>query len=150
MRYLEDIVAGTVDHAGSVQLSEADILEFATRYDPQPFHVDPEAARLSPYGGLIASGWHTIAVSMRQIVDHVFNDAASLGSPGVDEIRWLVPVRPGDTLSPSVTILETRPSRSLPDRGFIRFRVEVHNQDGALAMTMVGTAMVGRRPVATT
>lgn len=148
MRYLEDLVAGTVYPASSVQLSEADILEFATRYDPQPFHVDPEAARRSPYGGLIASGWHTIAVTMRLIVDHVFNDAASLGSPGVDEIRWLVPVRPGDTLSPRVTIEETRSSRSKPDRGFLRFRVEVENQDGALAMTMVGTAMVATRPAA--
>ncbi|MFN8635547.1 MAG: MaoC family dehydratase [Chloroflexota bacterium] len=148
MRYLEDLVAGTVYPASSVQLSEADILEFATRYDPQPFHVDPVAARRSPYGGLIASGWHTIAVTMRLIVDHVFNDAASLGSPGVDEIRWLVPVRPGDTLSPRVTIEETRSSRSKPDRGFLRFRVEVENQDGALAMTMVGTAMVATRPAA--
>src|SRR3954463_9658588 len=115
MRYLADSKPGSVHHAGSVQLSGAEILEFATRYDPQPFHVDPAAASASIYGGLIASGWQPVAVPMRLLVDPVFKDAASMGSPGVDEIRWLRPVRPGDTLSPRVTVLETRVSRSKPD-----------------------------------
>ena len=144
--YLEDFEPGTVQAAGSVQLSEAEILEFALRYDPQPFHVDPEAARASIYGGLIASGWHTIAVTMRLLVDNVFGQAANMGSPGVDEIRWHRPVRPGDTLTPRVTVLETRVSRSKPDRGVLRFRVDVDNQDGELAMSMVGAAFIGRRP----
>ena len=146
IRYLEDFVPGTVFEAGSVQVTEAEIVEFATRYDPQPFHVDADAAQRSIYGGLIASGWHTMALTMRLLVDNVFQGSASMGSPGIDELRWLLPVRPGDTLSPRVTVLETRASRSKPDRGVLRFRVEVSNQDGALALTLEGAAFVGRRP----
>jgi acyl dehydratase len=145
-RYLEDFEPGSIHPAGRVQLSEEEILEFARRYDPQVFHVDPEAARASIYGGLIASGWQTVAVTMRQLVDHVFGDSASMGSPGVDEIRWLRPVRPGDTLFPRVTVLETRVSRSKPDRGVLRFRVDVDNQDGEPTMSMVGASIMGRRP----
>jgi acyl dehydratase len=145
-RYLEDFVPGAVYRAGSVRLTEAEIVEFAGRYDPQPFHLDPDAARSSPYGGLIASGWHTVAATMRLLVDRVFNESASMGSPGVDELRWLLPVRPGDTLSPRAIVLETRPSRSKPDRGILRFRVEVENQDGRLVMSMVGAGIIGRRP----
>lgn len=146
VRYLEDFEPGAVYQAGSVTLSEAEILEFARRYDPQRFHVDPDAARGTIYGGLIASGWHTIAVTMRLLVDHVFGASAGMGSPGVDEIRWHLPVRPGDTLSPRITVLETRVSRSKPDRGVLRFRVDVDNQNGELAMSMVGAAFVGCRP----
>jgi acyl dehydratase len=144
--YLEDFEPGGVFPAGSVQLFEAEILDFARRYDPQVFHVDPVAARSSIYGGLIASGWHTIAVTMRLLVDNVFGRSAGMGSPGVDEIRWHLPVRPGDTLFPRVTVLETRILRSKPDRGILRFQVDVDNQDGALAMSMVGAAFIGRRP----
>ena len=147
MRYLEDFEQGAVYPAGSVQVSEAEILEFATRYDPQPFHVDPEAARDSIYGGLIASGWHTVALTMRLLVDNVFNQAASMGSPGVDEIRWPRPVRPGDTLAARVTVLETRVSRSRPERGILRFRVDVDNQNGAPTMSMLGAVFVGCRPM---
>jgi acyl dehydratase len=143
---LEDFEPGGVHTAGSVQLSEDEILEFARRYDPQVFHVDSEAARASVYGGLIASGWQTVAVTMRQLVDHVLGTAAGMGSPGVDEIRWLRPVRPGDTLSVRMTVLDTRPSRSKPDRGVLRFRVDVDNQDGEPTMSMVGAWIVGRRP----
>jgi acyl dehydratase len=146
MRYLEDFEPDSVHAAGSVQVSEAEILEFATRYDPQPFHVDAEAARGTIYGGLIASGWHTVALTMRLLVDNVFDDAASMGSPGVDEIRWPRPVRPGDTLSPRVTVLETRVSRSRPDRGVLRFRVDVDNQHGEPVMSMAGASFVGCRP----
>ncbi len=145
-RYLEDFVPGAVYEAGSVQLTEAEIVEFATRYDPQAFHVDADAARASIYGGLIASGWHTVAVTMRLLVDNVFNQVASMGSPGVDALRWHLPVRPGDTLSPRAIVLETRPSGSKPDRGILRFRVEVTNQDGVLAMSLDGAAFIGRRP----
>jgi acyl dehydratase len=145
-RYLEDFEPGGVHAAGSVQLSEEEILEFARRYDPQVFHVDPEAARTTIYGGLIASGWHTVAVTMRLLVDHVFGAAANMGSPGVDEIRWPRPVRPGDTLSVRVTVLDVRPSRSKPDRGVLRFRVDADNQDGEPTMSMVGASIMGRRP----
>jgi acyl dehydratase len=145
-RFLEDFVAGTVYDAGSVQISEAEIVEFAQRYDPQQFHVDIEAARRSPYGGLIASGWQTIALSMRLLVDQIFGDSASMGSPGVDEIRWPRPVRPGDTLAVRMTVLDSRPSRSKPDRGILRFSVETANQDGDTVLMMTGVAIVGRRP----
>ena len=144
--YLEDFEPGSVHAAGSVQLSEQEILEFGRRYDPQVFHIDPEAARTTIYGGLIASGWQTVAVTMRLLVDHVFGATASMGSPGVDEIRWLRPVRPGDTLSARVTVLDVRPSRSKPDRGVLRFQVEVDNQDGEPTMSMVGASIMGRRP----
>ena len=145
-RFLEDFEAGDVFEAGSVQLTAAEIVEFATRYDPQPFHLDAAAARRSIYGGLIASGWQTVAVTMRLLVENVFGSSASMGSPGVDELRWLLPVRPGDTLFPRAIVLETRLSRSKPDRGVLRFRVEVSNQAGELVMTMVGVGIVGRRP----
>jgi len=145
-RYLEDFVPGDVYRAGSVRLTEAEIVEFARRYDPQPFHLDAEAARASTYGGLIASGWHTVAATMRLLVDNVFNGSASMGSPGVEALRWLLPVRPGDTLWPRAIVLETRPSRSKPDRGILRFRVEVENQDGEMVMSMEGAGIVGRRP----
>ena len=131
---------------GSFTVSEAEIIEFARRYDPQLFHTDPEAAKSSTFGGLIASGWHTVALTMRQLIDHVFGETAGLGSPGVDELRWLLPVRPGDTLSIRVSVLEARPSKSKPDRGLMRFKVEATNQDGALAMTMVGLAFIRREP----
>jgi acyl dehydratase len=146
MLYLEDFEPGSVHAAGSVQVSEDEILAFARRYDPQPFHVDADAARASIYGGLIASGWQTVALTMRLLVDNVFSEAASMGSPGVDEIRWPRPVRPGDTLSPRVTVLETRVSRSRPDRGILRFRVDVDNQDGEPVMSMAGASFVGCRP----
>jgi acyl dehydratase len=146
MLYLEDFEAGAVYPAGSVTLSEDEILEFGRRYDPQSFHVDPEAARATIYGGLIASGWQTVAVTMRLMVDHVFGSAAGMGSPGVDELRWHRPVRPGDTLYPRVTVLESRVSKSKPDRGVMRFRVDVDNQDGEIAMSLVGAAFIGRRP----
>ena len=145
-RYFEAFIPGTVFDAGSFTVSEAEIIEFARRYDPQQFHTDPEAARSSTFSGLIASGWHTVALTMRQLIDHVFGETAGLGSPGVDELRWLLPVRPGDTLSIRVSVLEARPSKSKPDRGLMRFKVEAANQDGALAMTMVGLAFIQREP----
>jgi acyl dehydratase len=145
-RYFEAFVPGTVFDAGSFTISEAQIIGFARQYDPQVFHVDPVAATSSTFGGLIASGWQTVALTMRQLIDHVFGETAGLGSPGVDELRWLVPVRPGDTLSIQVSVLEARPSRSKPDRGLMRFKVEATNQDGVLAMTLVGLAFIRRQP----
>jgi acyl dehydratase len=140
-RYFEDYVAGSVHEFGSVGVEEAEVLAFARRFDPQVFHTDPEAAQHTVYGGLIASGWHTAGMMMRLFVDHFLSSVASLGSPGVDEIRWRKPVRPGDTLSVRVTILEANRSRSKPDRGIVRSAVEVLNQQGEVVMTMQGINM---------
>jgi len=144
--YLEDFHSGETIDLGSCTISGEEILEFARRYDPQPFHVDEEAARRSIYGGLIASGWHTAALSMRLLVDSMIGNAESLGSPGVDEIRWLKPVRPGDTLTGRVTVLEVVPSRSKSDRGHIRTRCELVNQRGETVMTIVSLGIYRRRP----
>jgi acyl dehydratase len=135
-RYFEDYVAGSVHEFGSILVDESEIIDFARRYDPQPFHTDPAEAQKSVFGGLIASGWHTASMTMRLLVEHYISHVASLGSPGVDELRWLKPVRPGDTLSLRVTLLETLRSRTKPDQGFIRALTEVRNQDGEVVMTM--------------
>lgn len=135
-RYFEDYVPGATHTFGPVTVTEADIIEFAQRYDPQPFHTDPDAAKDSVYGGLIASGWHTAVLMMRQLVEHYLSSVASLGSPGIDELRWLHPVRPGDELSVRVTVSEARRSRSQPQRGIIHSFIEVFNQDDVTVMTM--------------
>src|SRR5512146_2775917 len=126
--YWEDFYAGQVREAGGISLSEEEIMEFAKKYDPQPFHTDPERAKQSAFGGLIASGWQTAAVCMRLICDSYILEAASMGSPGVDEVRWVKPVRPGDTLRLKTTVLETRASTSRPEMGTVRSRSEVYNQ----------------------
>ena len=144
-RYFEEFPVGAVFEAGSVTVSAEEIVEFAARYDPQPSHVDEDAARASIYGGLIASGWHTAALMMRLVVDSIMADTAALGSPGVDELRWLLPVRPGDTLSVRMTVADARVSRSKPDRGLVQGRFEVTNQDGALVMSLLALMFVLRR-----
>lgn len=143
--YFEDLPAGTVFDLGTYGVTKEEILEFARKYDPQPFHTDEEAAKDSIYGGLIASGWHTCSMMMRLLCDGLLSRAASLGSPGMDQIRWLKPVRPGDTLHGVMKIVDSRASRSKPDRGVIRSRWEVHNQDGEMVMTMEGIGMYRRR-----
>lgn len=135
-RYFEDYVAGSVHEFGSITVEEEEIIAFARRFDPQVFHTDPGAAKDTMYRGLIASGWHTAGLMMRVLVDHYLSHVASLGSPGVDELRWIQPVRPGDELSVRVTILETRRSRSKPDRGIVRSFVEVINQNREVVMSM--------------
>jgi acyl dehydratase len=144
--YFEDFPVGLRKDCGSRTVTEAEILAFAREFDPQPFHIDPEAARDSIFGGLIASGWHTAAIAMRLQVDAILSKSHSLGSPGVDELRWLKPVRPGDTLSLAVEVLEAKPSQSKPDRGSIRVRYEATNQKREVVMTMVGWGMLLRRP----
>ncbi len=134
-RYFEDYVAGAVHDIGQVTVEQKEMVAFAKRFDPQPFHTDPAKAKKSVFGGLIASGWYTASATMRVLVDNYVSGVASLGSPGVDALRWLKPVRPGDTLSVRVTIVETMRSRSKPDRGFVRTSVEVFNQESALVMT---------------
>jgi acyl dehydratase len=143
--YWEDLPAGTVIDLGSCLVSKDEVVDFARRYDPQWFHTDEEAAKESIYGGLIASGWHTCSMMMRLLYDGLLSKAASLGSPGIDEIRWLRPVRPGDTLMAKMEITESRASRSKPDRGVVKSRWEVHNQHGELVMTMEGMGMYRRR-----
>jgi acyl dehydratase len=140
-RYFEDYPVGSVHECGPIPVTEEEIMEFARRYDPQYFHTDPEAAKQSIYGGLIASGWHTAALMMRLLVDNVISPVASLGSPGVKELRWLQPVRPGDALSIRVTVREARRSRSRPDRGVLEFHVDVTNQDRVTVMTMDSAGM---------
>ncbi len=126
-RYFEDYVPGATHDCGSVSVSEAEILDFARRYDPQEFHLD--AAADGPFGGLIASGWHTASLMMRLYAEHYLSAVSSLGSPGVDELRWPRPVRPGAVLRLRATVLEARPSRSKPDRGLVRTRVEFADGD---------------------
>jgi acyl dehydratase len=144
--YFEDMTPGRVFELGTVTVDEDEVIAFATRYDPQPFHVDPDAARETHFGGLVASGWHTCAMYMRLFVDEVASRSASLGSPGMDEIRWPAPVRPGDVLTATFVIDEARPSASKPDRGIVRSLCEMRNQDDVVVMTMRGTGMYYRRP----
>jgi acyl dehydratase len=141
-RYFEDYVSGTTFEYGEISLSADEIIEFARRFDPQPIHIDPEAAARGPFAGLIASGWHTASVMMRLLADHYISHVASMASPGVDEIRWLIPVRPGDTLSIRVTVLETKRSRSKPDRGTVRSLVEVMNQNREVVMSLKPLSIV--------
>jgi acyl dehydratase len=147
-RYFEDFRPGQVFEMGNRVVTRESILAFAREYDPQPFHTDEEAATQSVYGGLIASGWHTGAMLMRLCWDGLLHECAGLGSPGVDELRWLRPVRPGDTLSLRYTVLETIPSRSKPDRGVVRSLCEVLNQHGEVVMTMKGLGMFFTRNAA--
>ena len=150
MRYFEDCQVGDVFELGSRSVSEEEIIAFAKQYDPQPFHISPELAKASFFGGIIASGWHTTAMFMRLLVDGLLSEALSFGSPGVDEIRWLKPVRPGDILRGRLTVLECTPSKSRPEMGIIRSRGEVFNQKDELVMRLITINFSGRRPATTT
>jgi len=145
-RYFEDYRVGMVNEFGGVTVTEDEILAFATRYDPQAMHVDPVAAAQGPFGGLIASGWHTIGLMMQLFAEHYLSKVATLPSPGIDELRWARPVRPGDTLRVRVTVSEARRSRSKPDRGIVRSLVEVLNQHGEVVMSLRGMTMLRTRP----
>jgi acyl dehydratase len=146
VRYFEDFRPGEVLDLPPVTVSAEEIVAFASRYDPQPFHVDPEAAKASAFGGLVASGWHTVALFMGSFVRAVLLDAASMGSPGVEEIRWLAPVRPGDVLHPRATVEDARPSSTRADRGTVVTLCEVFNQDETLVMRLRARSFFGRRP----
>jgi acyl dehydratase len=135
---------GSVYRFGPIEVTEAEIIAFAKKYDPQSFHTDP--AHVGPYGGLIASGWLTAALAMRLYVDHYLTSVASLASPGIDELRWLRPVRPGDNLYVRIEIIEARPSRSKPDRGIVKALVEAFNQSDQLVMSLQPISLIGRRP----
>jgi acyl dehydratase len=147
IRYFEDFVVGQTIPVGTRTVTEEEIIVFAKQFDPQPFHVDPEAAAKSMFGGIIASGWHTCGMIMRLMVDGFLNESTSLGSPGVDEVRWIKPVRGGDTLSVTTTILDVKPSGTRPDRGVVWTEWRATNQHGELVATIKGMGMFGRRPI---
>ena len=140
--FLEDLSVGDVFESESLTLSAEQIVAFAEQFDPQPFHLDDEAAKGSFFQGLAASGWHTVALLMRLYVDNFLSPVSALVSPGVDELRWRLPVRPGDALTAQVTILETKRSRSQPMQGALRVRVEGFNQDGLLVASFIGATFV--------
>jgi acyl dehydratase len=146
LRYFDDYAPGATYDCGSVSVDQAEIISFAKRFDPQPFHIDPEAAARGPYGGLIASGWHTLALVMRLLVDNYLSAEASLGGPGADEIRWPYPVRPGDTLRVRATVVEARRSLSKPDRGIVKTMAEAVNQDGRTVMRATAINFLRVRP----
>ena len=135
-RYFEDYITGSVHEFGPIMVEEKGIVAFAKSFDPQLLHTDSDAAKDTVFGGLIASGWHTGALMMRLCVDHYLSHVASLGSPGVDALRWLKPVRPGDEISIRVTVLETKRSRSKQDRDIVRSFIEAMNQDREIVMNL--------------
>jgi acyl dehydratase len=146
VRYFEDYRPGIVFTSGTLRVSEADIVDFARRYDPQAMHTDPEAAASGRFGGLIASGWHTAGLFMRLFADHYLTRVASLASPGIDELRWPAPLRPGDQLRIRAEVAEARPSRSKPDRGLIRTRCELIAGPDTTVMSALAMNLIGRRP----
>ena len=146
LRYFEDYALGTTYECGSVNIDAASIVNFGKEFDPQSFHTDPVAAADGPFGGLIASGWHTAALTMRLLVDNYLSAEASLGGAGVDEIRWPYPVRPGDTLRVRATVVESRRSLSKPDRGIIKTLAETANSGGRTVMRCTAINLLRVRP----
>jgi len=147
--YWEDLQPGSVRELGTASVNAEEIKEFAGRYDPQPFHLDEEAGRRSMFGGLCASGWQTCGLAMRLTVDNMLKHSSSRGSPGLESLKWLKPVYPGDQLALRHTILESRPLRKRPDTGLVRSRWELFNQDGDKVLEMDGYGFFGRRHPAT-
>ena len=144
--YFDDFEVGQKIELGSCTVTKEEIIEFALKFDPQPFHVNEKEAAETIYGGLIASGWHTGSLFMRLLYDGLLSRAASMGSPGQDEMRWVRPVRPGDTLSARGVIEEKIPSRSKPDRGLVRTTYQVFNQEGLEVMKIRGLGIFAKRP----
>lgn len=143
--HFEDFIPGSIAEFGPRSVTREEIIAFAAEFDPQPMHLDEDAGRASMLGGLAASGWHTCSILMRMIYDGFLFESASMGSPGVDEVRWLAPVRPGDTLTTRRTVLEARVSNSKPDRGFVTLLFEVFNQAGRSVMTLRTPMMIARK-----
>jgi acyl dehydratase len=143
--HFEDFTTGQVAEYGPRRVTREEIVGFAAEFDPQPMHLDETAAAASMLGGLGASGWHTCCILMRMLVDGFLHNTASMGSPGVDEVKWLAPVRPGDELTVRATVLDTRASQSRPDRGFIKFQYDVLNANGLTVMTLTTSLMIARR-----
>jgi acyl dehydratase len=146
MRYYEDLTAGDVSRFGSYAVTRDEVMDFARRYDPQPFHLDDAAAAATHFGRLSASGWHTAAMMMAmQVAEWSNNQVASLGSPGIDELRWLRPVYPGDTLRCEAELLSKRRSASRPEMGLTRTRITVYNQDSVAVMSLIANGMIRTR-----
>ena len=148
MPYFDDVVIGAPIESATYPVTEAEVIAFARQFDPQPFHVDPEAASHSLFGGLVASGWHTASMMMHLLVQSIFDGPGGRGSPGFDDLRWLKPVRPGDVIRARITYLDKTPSRSRPDIGSCRFRVEVFNQRDEMVMSIIQSVILDRRPAA--
>jgi acyl dehydratase len=146
--YFEDFFPGQEIALGSRTVSEEEIIAFAKQFDPQPFHVDHDAAAASIFGGVIASGWHTCSMMMRLVVDNLMSESSSMGSPGLDGVRWLLPVRAGDTISVSYLTTKIKPSTSRTDRGVVWSKWTATNQHGQDVCTIEGMGMFGRRPAA--
>ena len=145
-QYLEDFVVGQIFSSGQLRVNKEAIIAFAGQFDPQPFHLDEEAARKSVFGGLAASGWHTAALTMRLLVESEFRPADGILGVGFDELSWPRPVRPGDELHTTSEVLDVRPSKSRPDRGLIRVRTTTFNQNGEAVQIFTGNLIVPRRP----
>ena len=145
-RYFEDFTPRDEIELGQHTITKERIIAFAREFDPQVFHLDEDAAKDTIFGGLVASGWHTGSLTMRLFYEGVIQHVVSLGSPGIDELRWIKPVRPGDTLSGRMTVTECIPSRSKPDRGIVRSLLELRNQHGEIVVTIKGMSLLGRRP----
>jgi acyl dehydratase len=147
MQYFEDIAIGRVARFGEYRVTREEVMEFAQRYDPQPFHLSDEAAAQTHFGRLSASGWHTCAMVMSMMVANLKNSQqAGLGSPGLDELRWLKPVYPGDTLRCETEVIEKRASRSRPEMGIFKSRMTVFNQDDVAVMSMISNGLIATRP----
>jgi acyl dehydratase len=147
MQYFEDIAVGAVARFGHYAVTRDEVIEFARKYDPQPFHLSDEAAAATHFGRLSASGWHSCAMVMAMLVEQLRAvDQAGLGSPGIDELRWLTPVYPGDTLRCETEVLEKRVSRSRPEMGIYKSRLTAFNQHDAAVLTMVSNALIATRP----
>ena len=149
-RCFEDYPLGSVALYGPIEVDAAEIIEFGKRFDPQDFHTDPVKAAQSPFGGVIASGWHTGSMMMRTLVDRYLSRTAGMGSPGMDELRWTAPVRPGDRLWVKVTVIEARRSESRPDRGMVRIQIEVLNDKEVVVMSVKAMTLVRARTGAAT
>lgn len=145
-RFLDDLTPGQRFTSPGLTLTEAEIIDFAWRYDPQPFHLDANAAAGSPYGGLIASGFQSLAICFRLFIQSGVLAESSMGSPGIDELRWLAPVRPGDTLHSEIEVLEVRPSTSKPDRGIARLKYQAVNQRGEAVLSFIVMHLLRRKP----
>ena len=144
-RYFEDIEVGKIEEVGSYLMTREEIVDFASKYDPQPFHLDEEKAKDSMFGELVASGFHTASAMMRMMVDNLMKDGGGLGSPGIDELRWIQPVKPGDVLHLRAQVLEKRESKSKPGIGIMKNYVEVLNQKNEVVLTMKSTGFVRKR-----
>lgn len=146
MRYWEDFTVGMVMEFGGYEVTEEEVIEFATAFDPQPFHIDKDAAKEHFFGGIIASGWHTGSMCMKMMVDNYLIDSASMGSPGIEQLRWKQPVRPGEVLHVKAEVLDRSLPKSRPELGFVKFSHTVLNQKDEVKMTMISSGMFLRDP----